>query len=364
MARKRGLVLEKYNFYLAMKKVKALVLFSGGLDSMLAVKILQDQGIEVEGVCFESNFFNAAKARKLAQEINIRLKIKDISRNMLELVKNPPSGYGKHLNPCLDCHSLMIREAGKIKAREKYDFIATGEVLGQRPFSQNRQALERVSKLSGTEVLRPLSAKLLPETSYEKKEIVRRGRLYRIQGRRREEQMELARKYNVEKYSSPAGGCLLTDPDFSERLIKLLDNWPDCSTNDAALLKRGRVFWLKDKKQEKILIIIGRHQEDNEELEKLARGNDIMLELKEINGPISIIRGANFTAADSQSFSLKIDVPKKLKLSELKLGQAKERQEILNISALLTGYYATKARGRNVELRIKKRELFNNANAQ
>src|SRR4030042_3340453 len=118
---------------------KALVLLSGGLDSMLAAKILQEQGIEVTGVCFTSNFFGSTKAETAAKVINIPLRVIDISQKILELVKNPPNGYGKNLNPCLDCHTLMIKRASAIMKAEGYDIVATGEVLGQRPFSQNKQ---------------------------------------------------------------------------------------------------------------------------------------------------------------------------------------------------------------------------------
>src|SRR6056297_2289521 len=118
-----------------MKKVKALVLLSGGLDSMLAAKLLQEQGIEVTGIVFTSNFYNAERAKKAAKQINVPLKIVDISVEMLKLVKNPPSGHGKNLNPCIDCHALMIKKTAEILKQEYFDIIATGETLGQRPFS-------------------------------------------------------------------------------------------------------------------------------------------------------------------------------------------------------------------------------------
>ena len=191
-----------------MSKIKALVLFSGGLDSILAVKMLQAQKIAVTAVCFESNFYDAKKAEEEAKKLDIDLKVVDIQKEMLALVKNPFSGYGKNLNPCIDCHSLMIKKAGAIAKSDGFDFVATGEVLGQRPFSQNKQALEKVKDLSGVEVLRPLSAKLLNETEIEKNKILIRGLLGRIQGRTREGQIELARKYKLKDYPLPAGGCL------------------------------------------------------------------------------------------------------------------------------------------------------------
>jgi len=346
-----------------MANIKALILFSGGLDSLLGVKILQAQSIEVTGVCFKSSFFSADKAKEAAKNLGIELKIVDISSEILELVKNPPSGYGRRLNPCIDCHSLMIKEAAKILKKERYDFIATGEVLGQRPFSQNKDALESVSKLSGTEVLRPLSAKLLGETEIEKKRLVNRGRLLNIRGRRRERQIELAKKYKLKEIPSPSGGCLLTDPGFSDRLVKMLDYWPDCSLHDINLLKNGRIFWFNQKDRNikdrniKTIIVIGRHLNDNENLEKLVKSGDIMLKLKEIVGPTTLIRIKEPNLVINKlekeiNKEINIDIPDTLKMSSLKLGEEKDFKEIIEIAALLTGYYSTKARGKNIVVNI------------
>ncbi|MEA3464113.1 MAG: tRNA 4-thiouridine(8) synthase ThiI [Patescibacteria group bacterium] len=360
-----------------MQKAKALVLFSGGLDSMLAVKLLQIQGIKAESICFTSNFFNCTKAKDAAEELGIKLKVVDISREMLEIVKNPLSGYGKHLNPCVDCHALMARRAGEFLqsgstapvAAGDYganNIFATGEVLGQRPFSQTKDALARVEKFAGVEILRPLSAKKLPETEYEKQGLVDRGRMLNIIGRSRERQMELAEKYKLKNYSTPAGGCLLTDSEFSNRLLKMLDYWQDCGVNDVELLKYGRVFWLTlstpkhakgrqdANKSEKVLIVVGRHKEDNENLEKLARKGDVIMELKEIAGPLSLIRIKNYELRIKNNI-LKINVPEKLKMGELELGEEKSGENILRIAGLLTGYYAVKARKKkvNCQLRVK-----------
>ncbi len=331
------------------KPIKALVLFSGGLDSMLAAKLLLRQGIETTGLCFKSNFFNAKKAVAAADKIGIELKICDIEKDILKLVMNPPSGYGKNMNPCLDCHSLMIRKAGEIARKEGFAFVATGEVLGQRPFSQNKEALKRVIGLSGVEVLRPLSAKLLPETNIEKNKLVVRGRLMGIKGRSREQQFELAEKFNIKNYPTPAGGCLLTDPEFSERLLKLLDYWPKCGGVDAELLKYGRIFWLNGQNGQKILLVIGRHKRDNENLEKLVQKGDIVLQLEEINGPTSLLK--NLGRFDNIS-NLAVQIPDKLKMSELHLNEEKSSEQIIRAAAILTGYYAVKTRGKNVIIKI------------
>ena len=343
------------------KKTKALVLMSGGLDSMLAARVLMEQGIEVTGVVFVSNFFGAAKARKAAGQLGINLKEVEFKKEHLKMVKNPKHGYGKNMNPCIDCHALMLKIAKSIMEKEGYDFVATGEILGQRPMSQNKEALKTVAKESclGDLLVRPLSAKLLEESRPEREGKLIRGRLFDIKGRSRDKQKELVERFGIKEYASPGGGCLLTDQEFSQRLIKLFDYWPDCSGDDIELLKNGRVLWFKtqiaaDDRQiaTNALMVIGRDKEDCENLEKLAKKGDIMVKLKEIVGPLTIVRIFNFQPClPAGRFSifnsdLELDIPKELKMSELKLGEEKGEEEILNIAALLTGYYATKARGK------------------
>lgn len=329
---------------------------------MLAVKVLQAQGIPVEALVFESNFFSAAKAKESAEQLGVKLHVLDIRKEMLDLVKNPPNGYGKNLNPCVDCHALMFRMAGeyvknKMPERNGKMFLASGEVLGQRPFSQNFAALNKVSKLAGVEILRPLSAKLLHETEIEKSGLIKRHKLLDIEGRSRERQMELAKKYKIKKYPSPAGGCLLTDPEYSLRLGKMLKFWPEAEANDVEILKNGRVFWLKmnknnDNTQNMVLAVVGRKFEDNENLRALARKGDFMIELKKENGPLAIVRPQNI---QSEITSVKtIKVSEKLHLSTFNLDREKTFAEILNDISLITGYYATKARGKEVEIVIKK----------
>jgi len=365
-----------------MSQVKALVLFSGGLDSMLAAKVLEEQGVDIQPLCFNSIFFSCTRAEKIAANFGWKLKVIDISQGILKLVKNPPSGYGKNLNPCLDCHALMIKKAGEYltpnpsprqergtnplasrKVGEVYDLIATGEVLGQRPFSQNREALAQVAKLAGVEILRPLSAKLLPLTQAEKSGLINRHRLLDIKCRSRQRQLELVEKYKIKEYSSPAGGCLLTDQEFSQRLMKMLGWWPECTINDVSLLKYGRIFWLSLTPSPspapgvageggKVLLVVGRNEKENEQLEKIAQTGDIILELKDEMGPITIVRIKNYELRITNEMR-EIDVPKELKMSELKMGAEKNQEEIVNIAALLTGYYATKARGKRVKIKIK-----------
>ena len=326
---------------------------------MLAAKVLQEQDIEVTGVSFTSNFFNAEKARKAAEQIGIKLKTVDISQEILELVKNPPSGHGKNLNPCVDCHALMMKKAGEIAKKEKYDFIATGEVLGQRPFSQNRQALDKIMKLADVEVLRPLSSKLLPETEIEKKGLIDRNKLLDISGRTRERQMKMAKKFGLEEYPSPAGGCLLTDPAFSLRLKAMIEHWPECTVEDVEILKYGRIFWLSFKNDVgnfPVLLIIGRNQAENEVLEKLAKKGDFMVELRKITGPLALTRIKNYELKIKNfEDNLKIFIPEKLeteKLNSSALEFNDLRELIIKVGAI-AGYYSTKARGKAAELTIK-----------
>jgi len=268
-------------------KPRALMLFSGGIDSILAAKILMKQKINVQGIVFKSCFFNESQARKSAKKINLPLKIIDFSSEHLAMVKNPQYGYGSSMNPCIDCHLLMIKKTGEIMRKKNYDFVATGEVLGERPMSQNKNALDLIEKkslLTGY-LLRPLSARLLSPTVPEKLGLVDRKRLLNISGRRRNKQIELAKKYKIENYPHPAGGCLLTDLIFGKRLKELFNVYPSCKANDIELLKIGRHFW-----EGKTKIVVGRNEEENKKIKKIAKNNDIVIEMKKYPGPSTLVR--------------------------------------------------------------------------
>jgi len=339
---------------------KALVLLSGGLDSMLAALVLMEQGVEVVGLSFKSVFFSTVKARKSAEQLGINFIEADFTDEHLEMVKNPAHGYGKNMNPCIDCHTLMLKKAKEIMEKENFDFVATGEVLGQRPMSQNKEALKIVEKVSGLEgkLIRPLSAKLLDESDLEKIGKVNRRRLLDISGRSRHRQLELVKKYGIKEFASPAGGCLLTDPEFSEKLLKILEFWPNCDANDIVLLRYGRAFWLKTTSPQpypykgegdnNVLLIIGRDDKENESLKKSTKKGDIIIELTKENGPTSLLRGIKYKASSTKE----VEITKELKMSELKMGEKKSDEEIINLASMLTGYYATKARGKKAKLNI------------
>ena len=269
------------------KKIKAILLFSGGLDCILAAKILQKQKIEVLGVVFKSYFFDEKQAKEMAKKIKLPLKVVDFSKEHLEMIKNPKYGYGKALNPCIDCHILMLKKAKEIMNKEKFDFVATGEVLGERPMSQNAAALKLIEKQSNLEnyLLRPLSAKLLQETVPEKLGMIKTKELLGISGRSRKKQISLAEKFRIKNYPSPAGGCLLTDLNFGRKLKELFEKYIQCGDNDIGLLKLGRHFW-----QNKVKIIIGRNKNENEQMEKLRKRRDILMQLKNYPGPLALAR--------------------------------------------------------------------------
>jgi len=271
---------------------KALVLMSGGLDSILAAKVLQEQGIEVEAVTFVTPFFGSVNAEKAAEMLGVPVHIIDITGEHLKILKAPKHGYGRFMNPCIDCHALMIQKAGELMREIGADFIATGEVLGERPKSQNRQALNIVEKESGLEgyVLRPLSARLLDETIPEKKGLVDREKLLAIRGRSRKPQMELAKNYGIEEYPSPAGGCMLTDPVFSIRLRNLYEIEGEPSVREVNMIQFGRVF----QSSENAIIIIARNEQESKRLVEFAGPGDLVLEVEGFPGPITVVPKNSF----------------------------------------------------------------------
>ncbi len=269
--------------------MKAICVFSGGLDSMLSAKIIRSQGIDVLGVFFKTPFFTPEKAIRSAQLINLPLKILDITEEHLRILKNPKYGYGENMNPCIDCHALMFKCAGKIMEEEGADFVISGEVLGQRPMSQNRKALQIIAEESGLGrlLLRPLSAKKLPITIPEERDWVKRELLLDVHGRSRKPQLELAKKYGITDFPSPAGGCLLTDRIFSKRLKDLIELKKDFDIRDIELLKLGRHFRIDRTTK----IIVGRNKKENQMLKDLYRKEDVLLEPKEIPGPVVLLTG-------------------------------------------------------------------------
>ena len=269
------------------KKCRGLSLISGGLDSQLAICVLRDAGAEVEAVTFETPFFASAAARKAAAALGVPLRVIDFTDDEIALVKAPPHGFGGAMNPCIDCHATMIRRAGELMARLGYDFVATGEVLNQRPMSQNRQSLgvvERTSGLAGR-LVRPLSAQLLEPTIPEQEGKLDRSKLLGLSGRRREPQFELAKKYGLVDYPSPAGGCKLTEKGFGRKLKDLLDHEGLDERRLVELLLVGRRFRLPDGTG----VILGRDADENRLLAARRTPTDTLVAPVSVPGPTALL---------------------------------------------------------------------------
>ena len=278
------------------KKVSCILLYSGGLDSILSYKVLEEQGINVVAIRFISSFFGSHLLKKENQEkevqntkekYGIKLIIKDISDEFLDIVKYPEHGYGKYLNPCIDCKIFMIKKALTIMSDIKADFIATGEIVGQRPMSQRRDALNIIDRESGAKglILRPLCAKHLSITKPEEKGLINREKLLSICGRGRKDQIKLAEIYGIKDYPAPAGGCILTDPIISERLKKLIKLYKDFTPYDALLAQVGRQFLIESN----AWLILGRNKGENIKIKELAEEDALILKADSIPSPTAAL---------------------------------------------------------------------------
>lgn len=300
------------------RKIRALALVSGGLDSLLAAKVVQNLGVEVEGVVFQIGFTKEefgipqrAKGNKkdadecknpeyYAEKAGIKLNVVNIFEEFKNVLFNPKHGYGINMNPCIDCKSFMLKKAKEWMLENDFDFLVTGEVIGQRPMSQRKQALSIVAKEGGVEdvLLRPLCAKIMSETLPEREGWVDREKLYGFNGRGRKPQVELAKELGITEYPQPAGGCLLTDPGFSKRLNNL---WKfkcdraggeaesyekDYSVDDIRLLSIGRHLHFDDD----FNLIISREESETEYLE-IFRRRYILLKVLDYGGPMALIDG-------------------------------------------------------------------------
>ena len=274
---------------------KAVALLSGGLDSILAIRLLQEQGIEVEAVNYYIDFAACIPkfggedaAKKAARTLGVPLKVFDITKEYLEIFQKPKHGYGANINPCIDCKIFMLKKAKEYMKETGASFLVTGEVLGERPMSQRRDALNIIDKDADVRgiLLRPLSAKLLKPTIPEEEGLVDREKLLDIQGRSRKPQMELAEKFGIKEYPTPAGGCLLTDPGFTVR-VKDLMNHEGLTVDGLKLLKCGRHFRLSPEAK----LVVGRDGRDNDLIEKEVKPGDIVLRLKDYPSPFCMMRG-------------------------------------------------------------------------
>jgi tRNA-specific 2-thiouridylase len=280
------------------EKKKIVALLSGGLDSQLAVKMMQSQGFEVSAVAIKTPFcdFDCGRGcgfeiRERADALGVNLKTVYLGDEYIEMLKHPKHGFGAGMNPCIDCRAMMFKAAKEHMDEIGAEFIISGEVLGQRPMSQHGPALRTIEKEAELEgyVVRPLSAGLLPQTMPEKNGLIKRENLGMIKGRSRKPQLQLAKEFGIENPPNAGGGCLLTDPAFGKRAKDLFSHTETPTVNDIDLLKIGRHFRL----DEKTKLIVGRNKEENEIIKALALPNDLLFYARDHMGPVAMLRGQN-----------------------------------------------------------------------
>jgi hypothetical protein len=276
---------------------KAVALLSGGLDSMLAILTMLRQGIQVSAIRFITPFdpdisddtFRETRYQSLRHTYGFEIIMRHLSHKMLDIVTKPKHGYGRNMNPCIDCRILMLKEAKQFLDTIGADFLVTGEVLGQRPMSQRKDMLYHIDKEAGVidTVLRPLSAKLLRTTIAEQKGIIDRGMLYALSGRSRKPQIALAGEFGMKDYPSPGGGCLLTEPNYAFRLKDLLAHDPNPAIRDIDLLRIGRHF----RYSPQCKIIVGRDKAENAIIESMVADSDYLLRVEGYGSPMTLVTG-------------------------------------------------------------------------
>ncbi len=273
--------------------VHGIVMFSGGLDSVIATHLLKSQGLQIKALHFVLPFYSGLgnsykEVRRYADGLGIPLRVEEEGEEFLKMILDPHFGYGKNANPCMDCRIERLKKARKIMEEEGASFIATGEVIGQRPMSQRMECLHRVEKKADLQgfLLRPLSAKLLAPTRVEMEGLVDRERLLGITGRSRKVQLEYARNNGL-AHSTPAGGCLLTHADPARRFNELVSIKQKIHLNDFKLLAWGRHFRVAPQCK----VVVSRNESENNILEKIAATEDHFMYLAEIPGPVAVVRG-------------------------------------------------------------------------
>lgn len=277
---------------------RAISLLSGGLDSVLATRLMVEQGVEVTALHFTSPFCNCThgknkgcgiQALRSAKELGVKVVVKAKGVEYLKILQSPRHGYGKNMNPCIDCRIFILGQAAQFMQEIDAGFIITGEVLGQRPMSQRRDTIRIIEKETGLEglIVRPLSAHHFPPTIPEKEGVIERQKLLDFAGRSRKGQYRLAYKYDIKEFSCPGGGCLLTDAAFAAKIRDLFKHNPECTMHDATLLKIGRHFRLSEKTK----VIVGRNEEENKRLEVLSFSGYLLLSPVSFIGPSALITG-------------------------------------------------------------------------
>ncbi|MFH1021318.1 MAG: thiamine biosynthesis protein [Pseudomonadota bacterium] len=276
---------------------RALALFSGGLDSLLACRVVAAQGISVQAVKFVTPFFGyelLAKeqeyARMVRDSYGIEVVLRDVSESYFAMLRNPAHGYGKNFNPCIDCKILLLREAKRMMPEFSASFLITGEVIGQRPMSQRRDTLRVIERDSGCTgiLLRPLCAKRQEPTLAEREGLVDRERLLDFNGRGRQPQIQLAEQFGIKDYPRPAGGCVLTEADQAKRIAWYYSRYPEVRLSDIRLLLFGRHFQLPHGGW----LVLGRDEAENARLEALHDPGDYLVHMPERSGPMGVLHEA------------------------------------------------------------------------
>ncbi len=272
--------------------MKAVGLFSGGLDSALALKLVQEQGIDVIALNFVSPFCipigKGCSTVDLAKKLKVPIKLINAKDDYIKMIRNPKHGYGKNINPCIDCKIYFLKKAKKYAKKIGAKFIFTGDVLGQRPMSQHYKTLMLIEKEAGLKgkLVRPLCAGLLPETEAEKKGWIDREKLLKFEGRTRIPQLDLAKKFKIDGFACGGSGCRLTDKEYAKKVRDIFKNKKRISLNDVKLLNFGRHF-----RYNKTKIIVGRNESENKQILGLKQKTDLIFEVKDYMGPTTLLRG-------------------------------------------------------------------------
>lgn len=316
---------------------KAIGLLSGGLDSTLAVKLMLNQGIEVTALNFITPFCTCTRkgcrheANRIAEKFDIPIKVVAASGEYIKIVKNPKHGYGKNMNPCIDCRIFMLKKAKEYMGEIGAAFLFTGEVVGQRPMSQRKEAMTLIEKEAGLEglILRPLSARFLEPTIPEKEGLIDREKLLGIGGRLRKPQMKLAEELNIKDYQCPAGGCRLTDLQFARKVREAFEHNED-SIRDMILLRYGRHFRLPSG----VKVIVGRNEEENSIISKFSDEKDLLMEVVRFGSPVTLLKGSCDEKDIKEAASLCVRYSDCKGKAEVRIGSRKKWERTLFVEPI------------------------------